>query len=137
MRKIIFRIMLLGVAFASHSFSQVKPEWKDVIGTWVGESTCVVPESPCHDEQALYRIKPDKDDPDKITLEGFKVVDKKAQFMGNLSCKYAPDDKVLTCAGNTPKRDVWIFQVAEGTMDGTLTVGKEKTLYRKITLKKK
>jgi hypothetical protein len=32
---------------------------------------------------------------------------------------------------------VWNFNVGEGAMDGTLTIGKEKQLYRKITLKKK
>ncbi len=127
--------LLLG--FAVSSSAQVKPEWKDVIGTWEGDSTCTVPDSPCHDEHALYRIKPDKDDPDKLTLEAFKMVDKKALFMGNLGCKYAAESKTLTCSGNTPKRDVWTFQVGEGTIDGELTVGKEKTLYRKVSLKKK
>lgn len=131
----VFTCLLL--AFAIQSSAQIKPEWKDVIGTWEGDSTCTVPNSPCHDEHALYRIRPDKDDPEKLTLEGFKVVDKKAQFMGNLACKYAADSRTLTCSGNTPKRDVWTFQVGDATMDGTLTTGKEKTLYRKISLKKK
>lgn len=125
--------LFIGIA----CWAQVKPEWKDVIGTWEGDSTCTVPGSPCHDEQALYRIKADRDNPDKLVMEGFKVVDKKAKFMGNLDCKYAPESKVLTCTGNTPKRDIWTFQVGDGTMDGTLTVGKEKTLYRKISVKKK
>jgi hypothetical protein len=137
MRRFGVWLLWLCAATAVFSAAQIKPEWKDVIGTWEGDSTCTVPNSPCHDEQALYRIKPDKDDPDKLTLEGFKVVDKRPQFMGNLACKYAPEAKALTCFGNTAKRDVWNFQVGDGTMDGTLTVGKEKTLYRKITLKKK
>jgi len=117
--------------------AQVKPEWKPVIGTWEGDSVCTVPSSPCHDEHALYRIKPDKNDPDKITLEAFKVVDKRPQFIGTLACQYAAQEQVLTCPGNTAKHDVWMFNVGEGTIDGTLTVGKEKQLYRKITLKKK
>jgi hypothetical protein len=132
--------LLLSVAWLLVSYSlaaQVKPEWKPVIGTWEGDSVCTVPDSPCHDEHALYRVKPDKDDPDKLALEAFKIVDKRPQFMGTISCKFAAEEQVLTCTGNTPKRDVWSFNVGEGTMDGTLTIGKEKQLYRKITLKKK
>jgi len=127
----------LALLYSSSLLAQVKPEWKPIIGTWEGESICTVPDSPCHDEQALYRIKPDKDDPDKIVAEGFKVVDKRPQFMGILSCKFAPEQQVLTCTGNTPKRDIWTFNVGDGTIDGTLTIGKEKQLYRKISLKKK
>jgi len=132
---LLFVCLLLALAW--QSTAQVKPEWKEVIGTWEGDSICTLPDSPCHDEHALYRIKPDKDDPDKLTLEGFKVVDKKPQFMGDLACKYAAENKVLTCSGNTPKRDIWTFQVGDATMDGTLTIGKEKTIYRKIALRKK
>jgi len=138
MRRIFFAGTIIFCVIAGGRLAaQIKPEWKDVIGTWQGDSTCVVPNSPCHDEKALYRVKPDKDDPDKLTIEAFKVVENRPQFMGNLSCKYAPEEKVLTCTGNTPKRDMWTFNVGDGTMEGTLTTGKEKTLYRKISLKKK
>ena len=113
---------------------QIKPEWKDVIATWQGTSICTVPDSACSDEQALYRVKPDKKDPDKLTTEEFKIVDKRPEFMGDLSCTYAAQDKVLTCYG--AKHDVWQFQVADNTMDGTLTVGKAKTVYRKVSLTK-
>jgi hypothetical protein len=137
MRKISLVCLLFYGALMSSAWAQIKPEWKDVIGTWTGASTCTVPNSPCHDEQALYRVKPDKNDPDKLALEAFKIVDNKPEFIGLLSCKYAAAEKILTCGGNTAKRDVWSFNVGEGTMDGTLTVGKEKTVYRKISLKKK
>ncbi len=132
-----FCSVTLALLFTFSLAAQVKPEWKPIIGTWEGDSTCTVPDSPCHDEHNLYRVKPDKDDPDKIVAEGFKVVDKRPQFMGVLSCTYAAEQQVLTCTANTPKRDIWIFNVGDGTMDGTLTIGKDKQLYRKITLKKK
>ena len=126
-----FVVLSLGVLQAQ----QVKPEWKPVIGTWQGTSTCAEPSSPCTDEQALYRVKPDKNDAEKLVLEAFKMVNNRPEHIGNLSCKYAADEKVLTCYGT--KRDVWSFNVTDSTMDGTLTVGKEKTLYRKISLTKK
>jgi hypothetical protein len=113
---------------------QIKPEWKDVIATWQGTSTCAVPDSSCADEQALYRVKPDKKDPDKLTTEEFKMINNRPEFVGDLSCTYAGDEKVLTCYG--AKHDVWRFQVSGNTMDGTLTVGKDKTVYRRISLTK-
>src|SRR5579884_1210306 len=73
MRGIPYLCLLLGALATASLFAQIKPEWKDVIGTWEGDSTCAVPSSPCHDEHNLYRVKPDKDDPDKLTVEGFKV----------------------------------------------------------------
>ncbi|HUN89898.1 MAG TPA: hypothetical protein VMU28_13955 [Terriglobales bacterium] len=116
--------------------SAAKPEWKDVIGTWEGSSTCAVANSPCHDEQALYRIKQDRSNPDKLQLEGFKVVNNRPEFMGDLECNYAADDKVLTCS-DPAKHGIWTLHVTDTGMDGTVTVGKEKTVYRKITLQKK
>ena len=136
--------LVLSVLLAVPAFSQKaakvspegKPEWKDVIGTWVGSSTCTVPTSPCHDEQALYRVKPDRNDPEKLALEGFKVVNNRPEFMGELSCKYVADDKVLTCV-DPAKHGVWTLHVTDTGMDGTVTVGKDKTVYRKITLTRK
>jgi len=135
MRGILYVGWLLGVVAAGSLAAQTKPEWKDVIGTWQGDSTCAVQNSPCHDEHALYRVKPNKDDPDKLTLEAFKVENNRPEFIGDLTCTYAPEEKILTCPG--AKRDVWTFNVGDGTMDGTLTTGKEKTVYRKVSLKKK
>jgi len=135
MRQLACLLVLLDIALAAAA-QQIKPEWKDVIGTWQGTSTCTTPNSPCTDEQALYRVKPDKNDPDKLTMETFKMANTRPEFMGNLTCKYAAEQKTLTCYG--AKRDIWSFTVSDNnTMDGTLTIGKEKTLYRKISLTRK
>ena len=123
------------LAVSALQAQQIKPEWKDVIGTWQGTSACAETSSSCTDEQALYRVKPDKSDPDKLTLEAFRMVNNRPEHIGNFSCKYAAEGKVLTCYG--AKRDIWSFNVGDNTMDGTVTVGKQKTLYRKITLAKK
>ena len=136
----VLLLLLLAVSALSQVSPKVnpggKPEWKDVIGTWEGSSVCTVPNSPCHDEQALYRIKPDRSDPDKLQLEGFKIVNNRPEFMGDLACKYAADDKTLTCV-DPAKHGVWTLHVTDTGMDGTVTVGKEKTIYRKITLQRK
>lgn len=69
-------------------------------------------------------------------MDGCKVVDGKSQFMGTLSCDYHPDRSLLTCTGHTGRRDEWEFQVSGDTMSGTLKVGPEKTLYRRINVHK-
>jgi hypothetical protein len=125
------------LSFALPALCQIKPEWKPVIGTWEGDSTCTVPSSPCHDEHVLFRVKPARENPDKLEIEAFKIVDKKPVYMGTLPCEFAEATSVLTCTGNPSRRDLWMFNVSGDTMSGTLTTGKEKTLYRKIELKKK
>jgi hypothetical protein len=133
-RILLFCFLLVGTW---SGFGQVKAEWKPVVGTWEGDSTCTVPNSPCHDEHVLYRVKPAREKPDQLELEAFKVVEKRPQFMGSLQCDFKDADSVLKCTGSTGKRDIWTFNVSGDTMSGTLETGKEKTLYRKIELKKK
>jgi hypothetical protein len=130
-------LVVLALLCARCASAQVRPEWKDVIGTWEGDSTCAIPESPCKDEHVLFRIKPNKDDPDKLEVEAFKVVEKRAQFMGILPCKYAEEDKVLTCNGNSARRDVWTFHFTGDGLEGMLNVDKDRKVYRKIALIKK
>lgn len=105
-----------------------------VVGTWEGESNCTVPNSPCHDEHALYKFTSDKKDPAKISLDAYKVVNGTPEFMGTIACDYAAADSKLSCTANTPKQDLWEFVISANTMTGTLRVGPEKTLYRRITL---
>jgi hypothetical protein len=112
------------------------PSTTDIIGTWEGESKCAVPNSPCHDEHALYKISPDKKDPAKLSVDGYKVVNGEAQFMGALTCEYRAAQSTLSCTANTPKQDDWEFQISGGTMTGTLTIGPDKTLYRRMSLRK-
>jgi hypothetical protein len=112
------------------------PGMADVIGTWEGESKCAVPGSACRDEHALYKIFAHKKDPAKLSLDGYKVVNGEAQFMGTLTCEYRAAQLTLTCTANMAKQDDWEFQISGGTMTGTLTIGAEKTLYRRMSLHK-
>jgi hypothetical protein len=112
------------------------PSAADIIGTWEGESKCTVPNSPCHDEHALYKIFADKKDPAKLSMEGYKVVNGDAQFMGTLTCEYRPSRSTLSCSAHTAKQDDWEFQISGSSMTGTLTIGSEKTLYRRMSLRK-
>jgi hypothetical protein len=112
------------------------PNPTDIIGTWEGESKCTAPNSPCHDEHALYKIFADKKDPARLSMDGYKVVNGEAQFMGTLTCEYHPTRSTLSCSANTAKQDDWEFQISGSTMTGTLTIGSEETLFRRLSLRK-
>jgi len=127
---------IIAVFFLSPAWSQAVPSTGAVIGSWEGESKCTVPNSPCHDEQALYRIAADKKNPAQLNIDGYKIVDGSPQFMGALTCQYLGTQGQMSCTANTGKQDDWEFHVTDDTMTGTLTIGAEKTLYRRIIVRK-
>jgi hypothetical protein len=108
-----------------------------VIGTWEGESKCTVRGSPCHDEHVIYEIAPDeKESMEKV--DAYKVVNGEKQFMGTLECRYHADSRNLSCVGGNPQRKAdWEYFVSGDTMQGTLVIGAEKALYRKVSVKRK
>jgi hypothetical protein len=118
------------------AWPQTAPAATAVTGTWEGESKCTVPDSPCRDEHVLYRIAADKKNPAQLKMDADKIVAGSPQFMGTLLCQYHADRATLRCTGNTPKKDDWRFHVSGGTMTGTLTIGSEKQLYRRIEVHK-
>jgi hypothetical protein len=107
-----------------------------VTGSWVGESKCTAPDSPCRDEHVVHRITADKRNPAQLSIDADKIVDGTPQFMGTIVCQYHADQATLSCTSNTPKQDDWQFHISGDTMAGTLTIGPEKQLYRRITVRK-
>jgi len=103
------------------------------VGTWRGESTCVVKPSGCHDEDSVYRISETAQSPNKLNLSGNKIVDGKEVNMGSGDCVYNAKSGTIDCPlpnGNS------IHLEAEGkSMQGTMTL-KDGTLWRKISLHK-
>jgi hypothetical protein len=128
----------LGTMLGSPGASQLRAGADSaVIGTWEGESRCTVTNSPCHDEHVIYEIaRHEKTGAEK--MDAYKVVDGQKQFMGTLQCRYNADKKNLSCGGGNPrKKDDWEYFVSGDTMQGTLVIGDERTLYRKISVKRK
>jgi hypothetical protein len=130
------RLLLSAIA----AFILISPAWTQaagtaaVIGSWEGESKCTIPDSPCHDEKALYLIATDKKNSAQLSVTAYKIVAGNPDFMGTLVCRYNAERATLSCSGNTPKQDDWEFHVSSNTLTGTLTIGAEKQLYRRITL---
>ena len=134
------QISLFAIAvflFIGQAWPQAAPGAAALIGSWEGQSKCTVSDSPCHDEHALYRITANKKNPAQLDIDGYKIVDGSPQFMGALLCQYYAEKATLSCTANSGKQDDWEFLVSGDIMTGRLTVGAEKTLYRRITVRKK
>lgn len=102
-----------------------------IAGTWEGESKCTVPDSPCHDEHVVFEVKADAKAADQFTIDAYKIVSGDRDFMGTLNCHYPEQPGVLRCIGRRPD-DVWLFTVSGNTMSGTLTMGPDKQLFRRV-----
>lgn len=103
-----------------------------LIGDWTGDSICQVKNSPCHDEKVVYHIAKGRD-PDHVTISADKIVDGKAINMGIIDFTYNRSNGTLL---NETEGWVWKFTVKGNVMEGTLTMP-DKTVYRRVTLKKK
>jgi hypothetical protein len=102
-----------------------------VVGTWRGESLCMVKPSPCHDEVIVYRFARGKA-PDAVVLTGNKVVDGKELEMGTLDCRV--DGAGVDCPIGNGK-GTFKYIVDGKTMRGTLVLA-DGTVFRKVSAKK-
>lgn len=107
---------------------------KAVLGSWEGDSKCMVPDSPCHDEHVLYQIAEVKKDPFQLNLDGYKIVDGAPEFIGTLACHFESKTGALSCTSSTKEKDDWEFHVIGDAMSGRLMIDQGKTLYRRVTL---
>jgi hypothetical protein len=132
-----FSLVTIGALLlvAPAAWSQTTPA-ASVIGSWVGESKCTALDSPCRDEHVVYRITADKKNPAQLSIDADKIVEGTPQFMGTIVCQHHADQATLSCTGNTPKQDDWEFHISGDTMTGTLAIGPERQVYRRITVRK-
>ena|SRR5215813_2597371 len=101
-----------------------------VTGVWRGNSTCMVKNSPCHDEVNVYRIAKVADKPGMVSVTADKIVDGKEVVMGTFEWKYDAQKHSLDSADGR-----FHFTVEGNKMEGALTLA-DGTVYRRIYLKK-
>src|SRR6266700_344241 len=102
------------------------------LGDWRGDSICVVRESACHDEKALYHVKSLPNKPGWVSMQADKIVDGKPEMMGTSDCSYDAEKHLLSCE---LERGSIHLTVAGDKMEGAMLL-KDKTLWRRISLKK-
>ncbi len=125
------------VAGGYASAIEVGDAGSDLGGNWIGESVCVGNRPACHDEQVIYRITKAPDPAGKVTITADKIVNGKPELMGVLDFKYDPEKSTLVCDFNRGStHGLWELAVKNTAMTGTLIVLPEKTLVRRIKLKK-
>ena len=103
------------------------------VGTWRGESKCLVRPSGCNDEDSLYRFSASGNAPDKLRLSGNKIVSGREVNMGDMDCRYNAKGQKIDC----PLRNgaSMHFELSGNTINGTMTLG-DGTAWRKISLHK-
>jgi hypothetical protein len=68
-----------------------------IVGTWRGNSTCMVKESPCRDDVNVYRIFKIEGKPGFVSVTGSKIVEGKEIVMGKaFESEARPSER---CAG--------------------------------------
>src|ERR1700730_14631993 len=115
----------------------ITDEGSSLVGNWTGDSICVGNRPACHDEQVIYRISKAPDSSGNVTITADKIVNGKPELMGVLDFKYDSEKQTLVCdftRGNT--HGLWELTVDGNTMEGTLMVLPDKTLVRRIKVKK-
>ncbi len=110
---------------------QSSAEERTLIGDWRGDSICVVRESACHDEKALYHVKK-SDQPGRFLIQADKIVDGKPVNMGTVDCTYSPERHVLSCEFAKGKLSL---KLEGARLEGSMNL-LDGTLWRNIKLKK-
>lgn len=137
MKATILVIAILACSVATHAQKQSA---ESLFGDWTGESKCVGSNPYCHDEIVLYHLTRSKKDAAKINLSADKIVDGKAEFMGEFDMTFDPEKMTLTSEftiKRTGGKGVWLFTIKGDKMDGTLTVFPENEIGRKIQVERK
>lgn len=134
---VIIAAAFLVLMFQSSATHARRDDGSTLVGNWIGESICVGPFPACHDEKVIYRIEKGPDDKGNLTIAADKIVNGKPELMAELDFKYDAEKSTLVCdfiRGST--HGLWEFTVKGDTMEGTLVVFPDKTLARRVKLKK-
>jgi hypothetical protein len=136
MRSQIRLALFAAAAFAGISASaqtgKPKPDSDALLGDWRGDSICVVRESACHDEKALYHFKQLGSQPNRFSVQADKIVDGQAVEMGTMECSYAPENHAaVTCSTS---KLVLHLTLKGMSLDGTMNLS-DGTLWRNISLR--
>jgi len=134
-------LFIAAILFLSLAAFAQKPA-SSIAGAWEGDSICTVRDSPCHDEHVIYEISRDSaahSDSNRLgewQISAYKIVNGKKDFMGTLPCFYEEQKQTLRCITKARTEGDWEFIFDGETFRGTLKVGPDKTLFRKISAKR-
>ena len=115
-------------------------EISKLVGDWFGESICVNKEKfpACKDEQVVYHVALASGKKDTVTIAADKIVNGKPEAMGPFDFIYDARTRTLISEFKNDRVHI-IFELAVkgDLLEGTLSSLPEKTLVRRIKVKKK
>jgi hypothetical protein len=114
-------------------------EISKLVGDWFGESICVNKEKfpACHDEQVVYHVAVASGKTNTVTIAADKIVNGKPEAMGTFDFTYDAQKRTLTSEINNERMHlIFEFAVKDELLEGTLSRLPERTLARRIKVKK-
>lgn len=114
-------------------------EISKLVGDWSGESICVNKEKfpACNNEQVVYHIVVASDKTDTVTITADKIVNNKPETMGTFDFVYNARRQTLTSEfKNDRVHIIFEFAVKGDFLEGTLATLPDRTLVRRIKVKK-
>ncbi len=115
-------------------------EISKLVGDWFGESTCVNKEKfpACNDERVVYHVVIAASKTDTVTITADKIVNGKPEEMGTFDFIYDARRRTLTSEFKNDKVHIVLeLVVKDDVLEGTLSTLPERTLVRRIKVKKK
>ena len=114
-------------------------EISKLVGDWSGESICVNKEKfpACNDERVVYHVVVASGQTDTVTVVADKIVNGKPETMGTFDFIYDARRQTLTSEFKNDRVHI-IFELAVkgDLLEGTLSTLPERTLVRRIKVKK-
>jgi hypothetical protein len=114
-------------------------EISKLVGDWSGESICVNKEKfpACNNEQVVYHIVVASGKTDTVTITADKIVNNKPVTMGTFDFVYNARRQTLTSEfKNDRVHIIFEFAVKGDFLEGTLATLPDRTLVRRIKVKK-
>jgi len=137
---ILSGISAMGLVVAQEqSNDKQSSDISNLIGNWSGESLCVNRDKfpACHDEQVVYRIVKSPGKSNGLTITMDKIVNGKPETMGVLDFVYDAQKHALSGEfARNNGRGIFELAVKGDLMEGTLSILPERTLVRRIKVKK-
>lgn len=113
-------------------WAQTTPSESQLTGDWRGDSVCVIRESSCQNEKAVYHVAAVSGKPGLVAITFNKMVNDRMITLGTLECQVDRSKASVACEYSI---GVWLLEYKGNKMQGTLTLT-DKTLFRRVTLTK-
>ena len=134
-------LLLLLLPLASSSAGASDANAKAILGEWRGTSVCVnLQAAPaCRDEEVIYEFR-EMAPPvaGKLTLKADKIVDGRAEPMGEFDIAWDPAEEAWSSEVRTPRvHALWRFkQPSRDELAGTLVLRPDRTVVRKAAARR-